>query len=666
MRRLFGIVTAVCLALAPNLKVYAFSAAENEPLLEEIAFFAEGNPTDIEEKAADEPIDDNQPEAEEVPAEIPDEIPDEIPSQPEIGALQEEPDLFASKRAYWLNRQILAPDDLDLGDFTAEPAPVAPFPEENFYNEDSAVGANIAAPAPDSREWIFLDAFKASGGWYSQFKDEWDVWDDSANRPLDLDETGWVRSLDPNQIAAAYLLADKGYSPTGRYIVRYEGSGTIEYGLGARKIEESSGPGRDVVDYFDSNQGMLLRITQTDPHDYLREIRVYRPGTEELGESGEIFHPAFLDNLKYFKTLRFAEALAVHRYPLGLVKTHEPESRPQVDRARWSADAGGLPFEIAILLSQRVNANAWVNMPYAVSDAYIRELALVSHALMKESQKILYVEYGNEVWNFSRPNDIGGSWVEQQALKRWSSTGTHPYPGYDETDRIRGRMNFYAMRTTQICKLWKDAWGEDAGRVKCVMGGQSGWNEISEEALECRMLVAENPAKNEPCGNQVDVYSTAPYFYYLPGAIATRLMMDEPDGGFERYFSAIEDILSRRDPDSLYGAIKADADLAERFNLEFIAYEGGQHLNWYAPYNNDPSLVDFLNRVNRHPRMYSVYRNYLNLWKRAGGGEIVLYKTVSRSNEDGSWGLKEYQTQSESPKSDAVLDFIHENPPWWE
>jgi len=58
-----------------------------------------------------------------------------------------------------------------------------------------------------------------------------------------------------------------GSYPGGKYVVLYEGEGTIEYKFDARKDEAASTSGRDVIDVNPSDKGIHLIITATDPNN---------------------------------------------------------------------------------------------------------------------------------------------------------------------------------------------------------------------------------------------------------------------------------------------------------------------------------------------------------------------------------------------------------------
>jgi hypothetical protein len=46
---------------------------------------------------------------------------------------------------------------------------------------------------------------------------------------------------------------------------------------------------------------------------------------------------------------------------------------------------------------------------------------------------------------------------------------------------------------------------------------------------------------------------------------------------------------------------------------------------------------------------------------------FVIFSSVGRYSKWGSWGLMEYHGQpvSETPKYQAVVEFIDKNPQWW-
>lgn len=70
-----------------------------------------------------------------------------------------------------------------------------------------------------------------------------------------------------------------GHYPAGRYIVLYDGQGTIEYRGAAQKDIAASRQGRDVIEVDPFREGAIrIRIPTLDRSDHLRNIRVIMPG----------------------------------------------------------------------------------------------------------------------------------------------------------------------------------------------------------------------------------------------------------------------------------------------------------------------------------------------------------------------------------------------------
>src|SRR3982074_3459256 len=88
------------------------------------------------------------------------------------------------------------------------------------------IGTNVSGMDDFSVEFTFVDVFKQSRPWFSGSASVW-----QGDRPLDVDEHGWVRSLQPGQLARTLRFWDlsraPGRYPAGRYVVTYEGEGRL-------------------------------------------------------------------------------------------------------------------------------------------------------------------------------------------------------------------------------------------------------------------------------------------------------------------------------------------------------------------------------------------------------------------------------------------------------
>ncbi|UQN12901.1 cellulose-binding protein [Methylococcus capsulatus] len=575
---------------------------------------------------------------------------------------------------------------------TACDEPDAPTPDSGF-----GIGVNIAGLAYYGTEIPFVDLFKLSGPWLTQCRTGRDpgcngqgwppgasAWNTLEQDALVLDAAGYPKSLpDPARndasgsrftSVATLVPTDLNPSrPAGRFIVRYQGQGTLGYARGAVRNAVLSRPGRDVVDVTGTGgeYWFELAILATDPGgngDHLRNIRVVPEGgtcegqptafctdTQTCGtqracrpfeEADPIFDPRFLRNLAPFRAIRFmAYQNTNDSTAVGWTDRTVPDSRT------WASEGGdGGPAELIPALGNRLQADVWVNMPARADDGYVRQFAMLVRRELDKDRKV-YVEYGNEAWNdaFS-----AGRWMEVQALAKWPGAGESAYGK---------RLQWYGMRTAQICDIWEEVWAEEGDRVICVMGSQAANPWTARQALDCRLWRAERGGA--PCyRHHVRALAIAPYFGHYLGlpehAAVVKEWSTDPDGGLHRLFTEI--FYGGELPGGPAGGALEEAKrqmqenkrLASEYGLNLVAYEGGQHLVGVGEAGTDPAITALFVAANRDERMGEAYLRHLEDWRAAGGGLYNLWNSAGPYTRWGSWGLLEYRDQPGAPKYDAV------------
>ena len=174
------------------------------------------------------------------------------------------------------------------------------------------VGTNLNGINYYSSQLPFLNEFNSSQPWLTQ---KIGAWDTKESHLLDLDEQGWVKSLPSSASEAQYdrvstlLFRNHGSYLPGKYVVLYEGEGSIRYSFDAKKDEALSSPGKDVIEVNPSSSGIGVSITATDPQqvgNYIRNIRIVPESKESLASS-KTFNPEFIDQIEPFGTLRFMD-----------------------------------------------------------------------------------------------------------------------------------------------------------------------------------------------------------------------------------------------------------------------------------------------------------------------------------------------------------------------
>jgi RTX calcium-binding nonapeptide repeat (4 copies) len=169
-----------------------------------------------------------------------------------------------------------------------------------------------------------------------------------------VDSFGWVQSLPSGSTAATLMMRDMPGYRTGRYVVTYEGTGTIEYGFDAKKLAIEASVGRNViqVDQATSN-GIYLKITATDPNktgDYIRNLHVYHEDDLPLAELGVQFNPEFTQKIKDFGTLRFMDWMNTNGSP-----QKNWGDRPTLKDESWAMK--GAPGEAMVALANETGTS---------------------------------------------------------------------------------------------------------------------------------------------------------------------------------------------------------------------------------------------------------------------------------------------------------------------
>jgi hypothetical protein len=542
----------------------------------------------------------------------------------------------------------------------------------------SPIGTNLPMPAYWTASFPFVDAMKPSFRFISGSPTAW-----QDDRPLDLDERGWLRSLLPDQTARAFIVDtnDVPGRPTGRFTVLYEGRGTMEYRGNVQNLERT--PGRDT---FDLDGGFYIDITQVDPSDPIRNIRVLLPGGSCEGDKyahcerdadcggsrcvpfeethdAQPFHPEFLEEVRPFRALRFMDWMETNREAAQDYAPHQRSARHYEDYPiRADKSWRPVPVDVMIDLANELGTDAWFNIPHAADDDLVRRMAARVAERLRPDLKV-YIEYTNEAWNtiFQQHH-----WINAQGCREESpdphaecdGNGNGELCEYGDWG-VHGRCvrygeRWFARRTAEVGQMWREAFGADgADRVVRVLGVQVGGNWWFERVLR------EELPNGDPVHQHVDAIATAPYFFArgdvddLDDVFARNGTPDRPGAHWVLMGDPHDDNDSAVDWMLRDMAVLDDPDLR---HLDLVAYEAGQGL-----FSMDRGQADMFLEANRNPRMKEVYRQYLGLWTLITRGSLMMhFSSATSAGWYGTWGHKEYQGQprSEAPKYDQLLNYI--------
>lgn len=561
----------------------------------------------------------------------------------------------------------------------------SPAPAATSSNASSPLGINLSNISYYDSEEPFLNIFKTTGitqstpqGWVTMTANGASTNEASY---LQLDSEGYPTTLtasssDPNAPqkftkVCAYLLrlpgSNEGGGPpyrAGQYVILYDGVGVIAVDLDGQMVSTSqtSTGGRDVFNVATPNaaRGVRLCITQTDPANHLRNIRVVRAANEALLDQGYIFSPTFLGLLKNFRAIRAMQWLGIDDYPSP---TGNWADRSQLSDAGWGS-TNGAPLEAVIDLCNAVSADCWINVPDTADDNYITQMATLVHQELGPTQKV-YVEFSNEVWNAAYPQF---GYAEQQGAALWPSN----------TNKFKGNRDWYGMRVAQMCDIWASVWGSDFSRVHCVLAAQGANTWTATEPLNCPLW------SGAPCyKHHITDVAIAPYFGWGPAQTpATWNSLSEATvvndifselnsgGGFLTLTNSVTG-LPEGPIQNVSNWEAAYQKALAPYHLPLITYEGGQSLIGNPTYKNGSTIVNAFIAANDDPRMATAYTTALNDWKANGGHVYMLYSDIGDPSQFGEWGLLDSwldtvaPLSSAPPKWQAVQNFIASTPCWW-
>lgn len=538
------------------------------------------------------------------------------------------------------------------------------------YSSNPKLGINVGDMGKLTASIPFTDIFKSAKGWFTSCEYDW-----RAQRPIDpgctkktslnsqeqsqllLDGNGWVRSLPSPQEAPVFTSVTATWKlsthfPTGRYVVLYEGEGIMKITGDLRMGYQAQG--HLEFDLLSPKRNLKLQITRTDPRrngNYIRNIRIV-PKAMENTYQRQVFNKDYLARVRDMHAMRFM--------PWSNTRGNDAvewNERATIGSAFYTGDKG-VPAERMVDMANAINATPWLSLPYKASDDHIQKYARMVKNRLRKDQKV-YVELSNEVWNSIFP---AATYAAREADRIWK----FPYPKVPQGKRrVLLSANWYAMRSVQMCQIFKKEFGGQRNRVKCALGTLNSVPWIGKEILDCPLW---KPANG--CGRHVDAFGIGPYFGdYIAKKehrAAVKSWTRDADGGKSRLFQEIlNGGMLANGPQGgafplLASQLAANKALADKYGLELVAYESGQHLIRYDPPHDvkDPVVLNLFMSVQKDPRMRQAYQRFLDTWQRAGGGLMLHFYGIGEPEPRNFFSMLDHLQQPSTPKYAALMEYL--------
>lgn len=517
------------------------------------------------------------------------------------------------------------------------------------------IGMNLSGIADWEPGFPFLNLMWGARLWLTKNADGSGPWNTEKIEKIPLDENGYplelplkLDGIEQPQVAFTLL---PNVRPPGQYVLLYEGDGEIA-GVFTKIVDAR--PGRVVLQMKnDGNSPEGFTITRSRKGNHVRNIRVLPLEQEKADLSKNPFLPEFLEFCRPFHCLRFMDWMTTNA---SLEQAWNERKKPtfySMVGAGGDADkfwgngpnpteylfSGGVAIEICIDLCNRLQTDAWFCVPHRAAEEYMTEFAKLVRDRLDPKLKV-YLEYSNEVWNWGfqqaqwmlRSKEAAAA-LEAKGIKAWEDAAKTKGANHPERTGALFRRCF---------AQWEKVFtGADRKRLVRVCAVQHSWLDTAQRTLKYVM-------ENGGC----DALSPAGYV----GPSDTEYAAWEKAGAALTAEQVITDLNTAFDRDTVKWT-REDAALAKQYNVDYIVYEGGQHLQPKGqaelPYN--PAL----GAAQSHPKMYELYLRNLALHQEVGCKLFCAFASVGKQGTRyGSWGhLARYgQPLSEAPKMRALLD----------
>ncbi|CAK9041041.1 unnamed protein product [Durusdinium trenchii] len=468
------------------------------------------------------------------------------------------------------------------------------------------LGLSLSGVSYWTREWIFVDVFKHVGEWIAQ---ELTSYDWNTGTELDLRSDGYPARLELNQVATLLTVRDvERHYVGGWYTVIYDGEGILDFSMDVTCVHRMS---RNHIQIYVNlttglNNGIGIRLTDTNEADPVRNIRIVTPGFEETYETSP-FHPAFLASLENFTVLRFMDWM--HANSGNTPEEWEDRVTPSY---YTQGSHPGVSLEYMVRLSNEVGAEPWFSVPVNATDDYIQNFVqYVSDNLRPDLG--IYIELGNEAWH---PKFFGGQWAQQQGAAEGLS-----------------QLCWYAKRSGEMAQITKSVIGSSRNVTAVANTQASNWDAMSQ-LLQCEGI------------NDMDAFGVGPYFngYNL---------LPNPDADLDLVLSSYESEVN-----TSIQWVRDHKVALEGTKFKLVSYESG------PAGEGDGSANDLAIQAHRNPRMKQILRTYLEELNK-DLDLMVYFASCGKPSQYGSWGMIEAmdQPREDAYKYQAVQEFLSSGMP---
>ena len=507
----------------------------------------------------------------------------------------------------------------------------------------------------------FLDLMKTSRSFMGHTSTTWSAMNNGALEAAGVfDANGWPKSI-PEGLASIGTIWDwdakdlgAAASRMGTYVVKYDGAGEIRLKGDVQILSQKDG---EIV--FANLKGgqILLEIRSTDPlqtGDYIRDITMVRQDYQALYEMGQIFNPQWLSLIQDARELRFMDWMKTNG-----VTSAAWEDRPQVGDVTYGK--GGVPVEVMVALANQTGSEPWFTIPAGASEDYIRNFATYVRDHLDPALQA-HVEYSNETWNWAFGQT---QWLAEQARTVWGSSDGGAW------------LDYHAMLATKSALIWDEVFGASSdARLDHVMGWQTGNTWILPRLMTASVWKTMDPLGYVKPSSVFDSLGVTTYFggaTMAKAALRTELLeriQADPAAAAAWLTERLQDPAYADSIPQIAALWQSSKLAADKYGLDLVAYEGGQHLlQAFAigtmPEADQAVLTRFLAAYIRSPDMAVLYKALWQEWAKVSDGPFMQYGEVAAASKWGAWGIYTH-LGDDNPRAALLVELNATQANWFE
>lgn len=361
-------------------------------------------------------------------------------------------------------------------------------------------------------------------------------------------------------------------------------------------------------------------------------IKLMRPvsiGSTTSYAQDTVFTTEYLAAHNRGSVLRMMDLISTN----GNVQKEWSSRRRPEEMAYYNAPEGGYgwqgkgaPWESCIQLCNTLNKDLWINVPTYASDDYVRQLARLIKTNLNPGLNV-YVEYSNEIWNFSfaQFNQVSG--LARADIQANPSTSINFDGACINTDGTTNSSTavprFWARRVLQISDIFRSEFGDAAmlTRVRPLFETQSAWQTWIASGMIFLDIYYNNGAGNfvatpRPISSYIWGGGGSGYISGYPGAVK-----DNPSATTDSIIAGY----SQAWPEH-YQTMANDTYWCSVFGLKRVAYEAGTGLDDFA----GPDSA--IQTAQRDPRMQAIYQRTADEFFKAGGELYATFLGVNSAH----------------------------------